>query len=234
MLLATISVVALADQSPKSDTVAVVDVDDLEDSAKLNAILDRGNRTQKELKTLRGDFRQTNKNHLLLTKEETRGKFSYRAPDAVRWDYSAPDSMTVLIVGDVVITYNPDLGSVSRTKISKRQRRFVSILVGAEAPDELLGQFRVALDDPGGLSPYRVVLQPNSGRLKNRVARIEFHIDRESFLPVLVEYHESNGDEMTFELENVEIDPVFGDGLFEIESVGVLEDKPADGPKGDN
>jgi len=206
-----------ADQSPPSEPPVVADVDGLVGSAKLTAILERVASQQKRLRTLRGDFRQTKTSHLLLAEEESRGEFFYRAPDAVRWDYSAPDSMTVLIVKDVVVTTNPDLGSVSTRKISKRQRRFVSMFVGAEALDELRGQFQAVLDDPGGSSPYRVVLQPNGGRLKNRVARIEFNIDREKFLPVVMKYVESNGDSMTFELHNVEIDSVIGDELFEID-----------------
>ncbi len=227
MLTATVPVVTRADQSPQSETPVVVGVDSLAGSAKLDAILDRVARRQKGLRTLRGDFRQTRKSHMLLAEEETRGEFFYRAPDAVRWDYSAPDSMTVLIVKNVVVTTNPDLGSVSKTKISKRQRRFVSMFVGAEALDELRGQFRAVLDDPGGSSPYRVVLQPNGGRLKNRVDRIEFRIDREKFLPVVMEYYESNGDSLTFELHNVKVDSVIGDEVFEIEGIGSREDESA-------
>jgi outer membrane lipoprotein-sorting protein len=227
MLTATVPTSTRADQSPQSETPVVAGVDSLVGSAKLNAILDRVAKQQKGLKTLRGDFIQTKKSHLLLAEEETKGVFFYRAPDAVRWDYAAPDLMTVLIVKNVVVTTNPDLGSVSTTKISKRQRRFVSMLVGAEALDELRGQFRAVLEDPGGSSPYRVVLQPSGGRLKNRVARIEFRIDREKFLPVVMEYYETNGDSMTFELHNVDVDPIIGDEVFEIEVSGSREGESA-------
>jgi len=92
-----------ADPAPKT-----VSIDDLEGSAKLDALIERVVERQRTLNTLEAEFVQLKESALLLEAVESTGVFLFRAPDLVRWDYRLPDSMVVLFAKDTVTTYHPD------------------------------------------------------------------------------------------------------------------------------
>lgn len=205
------------DGSPQIEQAPPVGEARREVSLDLEEVLDRVSERQRSLMTLRARFQQTRKSRLLLSDEHSSGEFFFRAPEEVRWDYSSPDPMVVLVVGNTVRVDYPDLGKTTTTKTSKRQQRFLSMFAGSPESDELLRQFEASLTDAGSPLPYQITLIPKKGRLKNRVERVDVYVDRDRFLPAAIEYHEQNGDSTLFELRDIEVDSSFPDELFQLD-----------------
>ncbi|MFV2072194.1 MAG: outer membrane lipoprotein carrier protein LolA [Thermoanaerobaculales bacterium] len=192
-------------------------LDDLEGSAKLHALIDRVVERQRALTSMTAGFVQTKHSALLLEATESSGQLSYRAPDAVRWDYSRPEKMVVLFAGDAVTTYHPGQARAERLKISKKQRRFVRALAGMQPLDDLTSHFKVSLADPGGEAPYRLTLRPVGKMIGKRLRSIKIEVDRRLLLPVAVEYNEADGDSTRFEFYDLVIDPTLDDERFLLE-----------------
>ncbi len=201
-----------ADPAPKT-----VSIDDLEGSAKLDALIERVVERQRELRTLEAEFVQIKHSALLLEAVESTGVFLFRAPDLVRWDYRQPDSMVVLFTEDTVTTYHPEQARAERIKVSSKQRRFVRVLAGTQPLDDLTLNFSVTLADPGGRAHYRLTLRPVGNILSKKLRSVEIEVDRELFLPVVIEYNEADGDSTRYEFMNMVINPEIDDSRFNLE-----------------
>lgn len=192
-------------------------IDTLEGSAKLDALMERVVEQQRALRSLRADFVQLKKSELLLEAVESSGEFRFQAPDKVRWDYRRPDPMVVVFNDDTVTTFLPQQARAERVKVSNKQQRFVRVLAGTQPLDDLTANFSVRLADPGGRAPYRLTLRPVSAMVKKRLRSVEIEIDRSLFLPVMVEYNETDGDTTRYEFKDLTLNPEIDASTFLLE-----------------
>lgn len=197
---------------PPSDSI-----DTLEGSAKLDALIERVVEHQHALRSLRADFVQLKKSDLLLEAVESSGEFRFQAPDKVRWDYRQPDPMVVVFNDDTVTTFLPQQARAEQVKVSKKQQRFVRVLAGTQPLDDLTSNFSVRLADPGGRAPYQLTLRPVGAMVKKRLRSVKIEIDRSLFLPVMVEYNETDGDSTRYEFKNLELNPEIDVSTFRLE-----------------
>jgi outer membrane lipoprotein carrier protein len=216
-LLLTVIVLPLVSLAAAGPAPKTVSIDDLEGSAKLDALIERVVERQRALHTLEADFVQIKQSALLLEAVESTGVFLFRAPDLVRWDYRQPDSMVVLFTEDTVTTYHPAQARAERIKVSNKQRRFVRVLAGTQPLDDLTSNFSVTLADPGGRAHYRLTLRPVGNILSKKLRSVEIEVDRELFLPVVIEYNEADGDSTRYEFINMVINPEIDDSRFKLE-----------------
>ena len=195
----------------------VVSIDDLEGSAKLDALIERVVERQRALRTLEAEFVLLKESSLLLEAVESTGDFLFRAPDLVRWDYQQPDSMVVLFAEDTVTTYHPAQARAEQIKVSNKQRRFVRVLAGTQPLDDLISHFSITLADPGGRAPYQLTLRPLGNILSKKLQTVEIEVDRELLLPVVIEYNEADGDSTRYEFKKMVINPEIDDSRFDLE-----------------
>ena len=199
---------------PAPKTVAI---DDLEGGAKLEALIERVVERQRSLRTLEAEFVQVKESALLLQAVESTGVFLFRAPDLVRWDYQKPDAMVVLFAEGVVTTYHPAQARAEKIKVSAKQRRFVRVLAGTQPLDDLTSHFSITLADPGGQAHYQLTLRPVGNILSKKLRSVEIEVDRELFLPVVIEYNEADGDSTRYEFDHLVINPEIDDSRFRLE-----------------
>jgi outer membrane lipoprotein-sorting protein len=82
-------------------------------AVELDPLLARLETSNSSLKTLAGEFTQTS--HLKLFRQDlvSRGRFTYRRPSQLRWEYLSPDPSTLEVDGDRVSISSP--GAPTRT-----------------------------------------------------------------------------------------------------------------------
>lgn len=192
-------------------------IDNLEGSAKLDALIELVVQRQRALRTLEAEFVQLKTSTLLLESVESTGVFLFRAPDLVRWNFRQPDAMVVLFADDTVTTYLPGQARAERVRVSDKQRRFVRVLAGMQPLDDLTSNFSVTLSDPGGDANYRLFLKPVGNMLKKRLQSVEIEIDRSLYLPVVIEYREEDGDSTRYEFTKLVINPDIEESRFRLE-----------------
>ncbi len=204
-------------QSVAGPAPKTVSIDDLEGSAKLEALIERVVERQRALKTLEAEFVQLKQSSLLLEAAESTGVFLFRAPDVVRWDYNQPATMVVLFADDTVTTYHPAQSRAERIKVSNKQRRFVRVLAGTQPLDDLTSHFSITLADPGARAHYRLTLKPVGTMLSKKLRSVEIEVDRRLLLPVVIEYREADGDSTRYEFKKMVINPEIEDSRFQLE-----------------
>ncbi len=177
----------------------------LRGSDKLNALVQRVSQVQASVKTLTADFEQIRTSHLLAEPSQSVGVFNYRAPDSVRWDYTAPRKMTVLIAGGVALTYRPAERRAERIEVGRAQRRVLRFISASEPLEKLKEYFTFTFIDAGGTSNFVLKLKPVVHTLKKRLRSVEIEIDRKRFLPVKVSYTEADGDSTVYEFSNIRL-----------------------------
>jgi outer membrane lipoprotein-sorting protein len=192
-------------------------LDELQGSAKLDALVDRVVSRQRSLRSLKASFVQVKRSSLLLGEVESSGQFSFLAPDRVRWDYRSPDPMVVLFADEEVITYHPQRKRARRIKVSKKERRFVRALAGTLPLDDVFTHFSVRMVDSGAPRPYTLELEPTLGSIRKRLDSLRLEVDRELLLPIVIEYNEADGDSTRYEFHQLEIDPELSLSTFRLE-----------------
>ncbi len=205
---------ALEPQGPASPAG---ELDQLQGGAKVRALIDLVVARQRAVASMQADFRQIKQSALLLEPLHSRGRFSYLAPDRVRWDYQQPAGMVVAFTEDVVTTYFPDHQRAESVKISRRNRKFVRVLAGTQPLDDLAANFSISLSDPGSPSPYRLTLEPVHKVLRRRLQLVMLEVDRELLLPVVVEYLAADGDSTRYELSNMVLNPDLAPEDFDLQ-----------------
>ena len=166
----------------------------LRGAEKLNALVARVSEAQRGTTTLSARFEQHRESHLLAEPAVAHGRFYYRAPDLVRWEYDVPRPMTVLVTGGTVVTYRPEERRAERVEVGRVQRRFLRFFSATQPLSDLREHFDFTLRDPGGDGRFELELRPTTPQIKRRLRSIRLEIDRERFFPVVVAYDEPDGD----------------------------------------
>ena len=197
-------------------TDALEALNGLRGGAKVNALIELVVERQRALRSLDAAFVQDKTSEMLLEPVTSKGRFRFKAPDRVRWDYDTPDEMIVVFSGDTLTTFRPSDGVAERITVPKKHRRFVKVLAGTQPLDELKAQFSMALSDQGAPSPFVLTLKPIHRTLKRKLDQVRLEIDRSLLLPVVVEYREADGDLTRYRFLDLKVNPDVDDEVFEL------------------
>jgi outer membrane lipoprotein-sorting protein len=172
----------------------------LSGTQRLQALLDRVRIEQQKLKTLEARFVQHQESSMLAAPEESKGVFSYAAPDRVRWEYQQPSPITVVIQGDQMTTWYRDLRRADLVKVGRYSNQVLKYLGASGDMQALLDYFTVKLSMPGKKGdPYRMALVPRYARISKRLKAMTLWIDSGSYFPTRMEYVEADGDTTSYE-----------------------------------
>jgi outer membrane lipoprotein carrier protein len=167
----------------------------LDGNARLKALIDRVRAEQKQLKTLEANFTQIQESAMLVAPETSTGFFSYAAPDRVRWEYTSPNPISVVVKGEEMTTWYHDLKRADLLKIGRYSNQVFKYLGASGSMDTLVEYFTVRLSAPPKKGvPYQMEMIPRFSRISKRLKSMTLWIDDESYLPVRLRYVEADGD----------------------------------------
>jgi outer membrane lipoprotein-sorting protein len=173
-------------------------------SERLAALVERVKLEQSRLKSLEARFVQYQENSLLVAPEESKGVFSYVAPESVRWEYLTPNPISVVIKGEEMITWYHDLKRAETVRIGKYSNQVFKYLGASGSLETLLAYFRVTLKLPGKAGePYRLELVPKYDRIAKRLQQMTLWIDDETFFPERLRYVEADGDSTEYRFSDM-------------------------------
>ena len=173
---------------------------------RLKTLIDRVKIEQKKLRTLEARFVQRQESSMLLQPEESQGTFSYAAPDRVRWEYTSPNPISIVIQGDQMTTWYRDLNRADKLKVGRYSNRVFEYLGAKGSMDQLKEYFTVYLTTPGKRgNPFKLRLDPRFARVKKRIKQMEIWIDDSTYLPVRLRYVEADGDVTEYEFRDVKV-----------------------------
>lgn len=194
------------------------DAPELSTSERLDALFERVRVEQEAVRSLEARFVQVKESEMFVESEEARGVFSFLAPDRVRWEFVAPDPMTVVIDDDTMTTWYRDLERADVLKVGRYSEQVLQYLGASGTLETLLDYFRVQATFPRDpAEPYRLSLDPRYERIQKRIESMDVWIDRERFVPVRLRYVEPGGDVTEYRFTDIEINAQMSADRFELD-----------------
>ncbi len=186
---------------------------------ELEAVLQRFDRAQAAIRTLRAEFTEVARSELLKEPLVARGELFMTKPDAVMWRYTAPEVAQFLIARDEYVGYFPARKQAERRDIHRWRDQIFRYFGVGQASAELRQTYAIRLDSAGPAAgrPVVLVLEPRKRRLQRHIASIRFWLDPERYLPVQIEYEDADGNRRVVRFEKIEINPELSASLFRIE-----------------
>lgn len=218
---------------PAAGATDLPDPDDksLSGGERVEALMERVRLAQKDIETLQAVFVQRQESSMLLEPEVSEGTFSYVAPESVRWEYSRPKPISVVIDGQVMTTWYRDLERAERLKVGRYSNQVLKYLGASGSLDALMEYFRVKVRFPAADAagePYRIDLTPRYDRVARRLKSMTVWIDREQFLPVALRYEAADGDVTEYEFRDMKLNAKIPDEYFELEMPSDVEVREVD------
>ena len=171
---------------------------------RLQALVDRVRYEQSQLRTLEARFTQQQENSMLAAPEESKGTFSYQAPDKVRWEYTSPNPITVVIRGDEMTTWYRDLKRAETLKVGRYSSQVFKYMGASGSLQTLLEYFTVRLKLPTKKGdPYRLELDPKYARIAKRLRSMTLWIDDQTFFPQRLKYVQAAGDTVEYQFSDM-------------------------------
>jgi len=190
----------------------------LSPTERLEALADRMRAAHEALETLEADFSQVKQSALLLEPDRSEGEFSYAAPDRVRWEYSLPEPVSLVIADRLMTTWYRDIAKAERAQVGEQSDRVFRYLGAGTSLDALLKYFRVTMHlSPNEDDPVRLELSPRFERVARRIQGIDLWLHPTLFLPVRLKYVEADGDVTEYEFRNLRINGGIPDDRFELD-----------------
>lgn len=191
---------------------------------RLAALVERVKGEQQRLHSLEAEFEQHKESAFLALPQDSRGVFSFVAPDQVRWEYLAPRQISLVISGEEMTTWFHDLNRVDRMKIGRYSNQVLKYLNASSSLDTLLRYFSVDLHYTAtGNEPYRLELSPRYQRVAKRVRAMTLWIDRTLFLPTRVRYVEGDGDVTEYRFQRLRVNGTVPEHRFTLDLPASVE-----------
>lgn len=187
-------------------------------SERLEALLRRFQATGQSIHSMEAEFTQLKESQLLLEPQISTGQFSFVAPDKVRWEYLAPDPISMTIVDGEMITWYRDLGQAEKMVIDSQAERILAYVGAGSSIRDLLQYFDVSLrvaTDPA--APYELELLPRYPRVAKRLSQLSVWIHPKSFLVARLRYVEPDGDVTEYEFDQVRVNGDVPADRFDLE-----------------
>lgn len=175
----------------------------------LDQVLKEVQKRQSAVKTLQADFTQQKSLALLAEPQVASGTFAYEKPDKVRWNYTTPNPVMMLIAGGRMTTFYPKLGRAEALEVGRFQDRIFKYMGAGNAISELETWFNFRFSDRKGETTWKLDLVPKTSQVAKRVKSITIWIDRSSYMTSKFEYVEADGDTTLYEFTSIRVnDPV--------------------------
>jgi len=194
-------------------------------SERVDALLERVRLEQGRIKSLQADFVQDKQSAMLVEPVEARGDFAFAAgPDRVRWEYSTPNPISILIVNEEMITWYRDIQQAERVSVGSQSQRVLKYLGAGSSMDDLLQYFLITLTLPKDPEePYVFDLAPRFNKVAKRLQGMTMWVHPVHFLPTRLRYIEADGDFTDIRFENMRVNEGVPDDHFELDIPTTVE-----------
>ena len=178
----------------------------------------------KRLTDLTADIKQTKVTLVVNdTSTETGKLFLKRLKDGNRTklEYEKPEVKTLLIDKGKVLIYEPKIKRLQEIDLGKNRAQAEFLLTGVgQSSANLTNTYDVKFlkeEIINGVKTSLLELKPKSGKVSAMFTQIWLWIDPATGLPNQTRLTESSGDYLTFQLENIKINPKLSDKTFKLD-----------------
>lgn len=217
-LLVAAGAPAAAVDAPSTGKRADPDAPGLSLPDRQAALFERVKQEQSSMRSLEARFVQLKESEMFVKPVEAEGVFSFLAPDRVRWEFTSPNPMTVLIRDDTMTTWYRDLGRADVMNVGRYSGQVLKYLGASGSLETLLEYFDVRTSFPKEAeAPYHLTLEPRYPRIAKHIEQIDVWIDRTRFVPVRLRYAEPGGDVTEYRFSDVKVNAAIPPERFHLD-----------------
>lgn len=188
---------------------------------EMDVILKKIDERQKTVEAMKGSFIQRKSLSLLQNELVSKGLMYFKRPQKMMWEYREPEKNIMIVNGNIVWLYLPELKEATRFDLSQKadiKRIFEKMAVGmGQSPDELKKDYDVSLlkkVKKGEKNLYVLELIPRDKAISGLFKKIHLWFSDDGLL-YKTELFEKNNDTTIVEFQKLEINKSIPDSLFE-------------------
>jgi outer membrane lipoprotein carrier protein len=159
---------------------------------------------QAEIKTVSALFLQEKHTKLLTKPIKSSGRFFYKQPGMVRWEYSGSINMQVIYTGKELWLYYPDLKEADRLTGLPQYSSLMHFDLSS-----LSGDYTISAKKEKNASMLTLV-----PKIKGPVRKIEMEFSGQTSFPLAVRMTDSNNEETVIIFSDVRINKNISDEIF--------------------
>jgi outer membrane lipoprotein-sorting protein len=178
----------------------------------------------KRLTDLTADIKQTKVTLVVNDTSTETGKLflkRLKTGNRTKLEYEKPEVKTLLIDKGKVLIYEPKIKRLQEIDLGKNRAQAEFLLTGVgQSSANLTNTYDVKFlkeEIINGVKTSLLELKPKSGKVSAMFTQIWLWIDPATGLPVQTRLTESSGDYLTFQLENIKINPKLSDKTFKLD-----------------
>ncbi|NMB98728.1 MAG: outer membrane lipoprotein carrier protein LolA [Thermoanaerobaculaceae bacterium] len=177
--------------------------------------LEKIQKFQETIKTVKVSFIQTNDFKMLKTPEVLKGTIYIKKPDRALYLYEDPDKLYYLVNKGELLVYNPQKKEAVVQDVERYQTKIMKYM-GAQLPfKELEKKFDSEMTEEKDKIVH-LSFSPKKKSLQKKLSSLDFWVDKDALTVQKIELSEAEGDKVIFEFKNWNINPELEDKIFEI------------------
>jgi len=198
-----------------------------QDAAELIRTIDE---QQRKIQTVAARFSQKKETSFFREPLISSGLVKFKRPDQIHWTYVKPEPMEVVLDGNTLWLYTPGRSQAEQYSLARGKRivQFLDPLTAIfQKPfAELAEGYTIVFEGLAADHSCHFRLQPKGEKVQRFLSRVDLWIDKSSGAILRFKMLESNGDQLSLEFENLQINPLLTDDDLKVKippSVRVLE-----------
>jgi outer membrane lipoprotein-sorting protein len=198
-----------------------------QDAAELIRTIDE---QQRKIQTVAAHFSQKKETSLLREPLLSSGWVKFKRPDQIHWTYVKPEPMEVALDGKTLWFYTPGRSRAEQYSLARGKRiaQYLDPLTAIfQKPfAELAEGYTIVFEGLAADQTCHFRLQPKGETVQKFLSRVDLWIDKSSGAILRFKMLESNGDQLSLQFENLQINPLLTDDDLKVKippSARVLE-----------
>ncbi len=167
-------------------------------------ILDDLKAKQAKIKTVSANFTQEKKTKLLTKPIRTDGRFLYKQPDRIRWEYKGNVNLQVIFNGKDIWLYYPELKEADKLSGLSQYGSLMQFDVLSMSRDYTITARK----------EKTIIFLKFSPKAKGPISQIEMEVPEESSFPRMVKLFDQNNEPTTITFRDVKLNPDMKDDNF--------------------
>ncbi len=175
---------------------------------------------QQKIQTLTAHFSQKKETALVKAPLLSSGTVKYKRPNRIYWQYDHPEATEMALDGKKMVIYSPGRGQAEQYSLTRGHRltQFLEPLTNIfqKTFAQLEEGYAISYDGLEGDRLYRFGLMPKEARIQKFLSRVDLGIDKTSGAILRFKMLEANGDCLSLEFTNLQINPPLTDDDLQI------------------
>lgn len=174
------------------------------------------NRAAAEVKSIGCSFSQTKHLSLLNNQLEAKGKFYYKQPDKLRWEYTSPYQYLFILNGSKVYTANNTRQDVIDTNSNKVFKEIARMMLNSVTGKALSSSSDFEIDVVDEQTKWQVLLTPKKKEVKSFFSKIELYFSKSTLVIAEISIYEKNKNRTHMSFHQIATNQPLDETLFSL------------------